>query len=421
MKAESLRALYVVFFFLQTGWESLISLLNLRHVRVNSSRVPETFAGLVDEGTWKRSASYTRDRGSFSLIAGLVSSAFVLFMILSGALGRIRDLVDAPSLNPRLRGILYIALISLIFRLLSLPFALYSQFVIEERHGFNKMTPRLFAADLVKGLLISGVLGFPLLWVLFLFMDAAGGLWWVYAFLFTAAFQLVMTLLYPLVVAPLFNTFTPLPEGSLKEKILRLAGLLEFKTRGIFVMDGSRRSRHSNAYFTGLGAAKRIVLFDTLLSSLPEEGVAAVLAHEIGHEKKRHLHRMLGLSLALMLAAFAVLAAARNWPPLYTAFGFSGPGDPALLVILSFCSGPFTFFLNPLLSSFSRAHEYEADAYAARAGCGAALGEALLTLGRDNLTNLSPHPWYSFYHYSHPTTAERLAALRRVGTEQAAL
>jgi STE24 endopeptidase len=421
MKAETVRLLYVIFFFLELGWETLLTLLNIRSVRANAARVPEAFAGVVDEETYKRSAAYTLDRNRFAVLTGLFSSVFVLLMIFSGALGGIDDALGSLRLHPYLRGIVLLFAVSLIFKLAALPFSLYAQFVIEERYGFNRMTGGLYAADLAKGLILSAALAFPLLWVLFLFMDAAGGLWWLWAFFFTAVFQLAVTLLYPLVIAPIFNKFTPLEEGNLKEKIVRLARTLSFRTKGIYVMDGSRRSRHSNAYFTGLGGVKRIVLFDTLIKSLPEEGIAAVLAHEIGHEKKKHLYRMLGVSLAFLFAAFFVLNILYRYDPLFHAFGFSGASYGAILVILGFCSGPFTFFLTPLVSSFSRRHEYEADAYAADAGYGKPLAEALLGLGKDNLTNLTPHPWYSFYHYSHPTLAERLAALKMHETEQAGL
>jgi STE24 endopeptidase len=421
MKAETIIALYLVFFFLEMGWENLLTLLNMRTVKRNGGRVPDIFAGAVDEETCRRSEAYTLDRNGFSILSGLFSSFFVLLMVLSGFLGRIDSLFAASGLHPYLQGILYVFAISLIFRLASLPFSLYSQFVIEERHGFNRMTGRLFAFDLIKGLLLSALLTFPLLWVLFLFMDAAGSLWWLWAFLFTAAFQLFVTLLYPLVIAPLFNKFSPLEEGSLKEKIVRLADLLSFKTKGIFIMDGSKRSRHSNAYFTGLGKVKRIVLFDTLIKSLTEDQITAVLAHEIGHEKKKHLQRMLLVSFSFLLAGFLVVNALYRYEPLFAAFGFSRASYHGILVILSFCSGPFTFFLTPLFTSFSRTHEYEADRYAAEAGFSKEMQGALLSLGKDNLTNLTPHPWYSFYHYSHPTLAERLSALRRIESAQAEL
>ncbi len=221
-----------------------------------------------------------------------------------------------------------------------------------------------------------------------------------------------MTLLYPLVVAPLFNKFTPLPEGTLRDRILALADRLAFRTKGIFVMDASRRSRHGNAYFTGLGPVKRIVLFDTLVSTMSEDEVLAVLAHEIGHERRHHVRKMLALSIVLGLAGFWLLSLVVPWAALYRAFGFEGASSHAILVVLALASGPVTFAFRPLFSLWSRRHEREADHFAVDATGGAgAMVSALVRLTNDNLSNLTPHPWYSFYHYSHPTVAERVASL----------
>jgi STE24 endopeptidase len=235
------------------------------------------------------------------------------------------------------------------------------------------------------------------------------------------AFELVMTLLYPLVIAPLFNRFTPLPEGTLRDRILDLARRLAFRTKGIFVMDASRRSGHGNAYFTGLGPVKRIVLFDTLVSTMGEEEILAVLAHEIGHERRHHVRKSLAISIALGLAGFWVLSLLVPWTPLYEAFGFGRASSHAILVILALASGPFTFAFRPLFSLWSRRHEREADRFAVD-GTGGAQGmvSALVRLSKDNLSNLTPHPWYSFYHYSHPTTAERVAALEAYAAAKSA-
>jgi len=267
---------------------------------------------------------------------------------------------------------------------------------------------------MLKGVAISAVIGIPVLIVLFWFMDRTGPFWWIWAFAAMTVFQIVMSILAPLVIAPLFNKFTPLPDGSLKDRINDLASRLGFRTRGIFVVDSSKRSRHTNAYFTGLGRAKRIVLFDTLVSSHTEEEIVSVLAHEIGHEKRHHVRNGLLLSAAVSLVGFWILSLLLHWTPLYEAFGFAQPGYPALLVLLAFCSPPFTFWLQPLFSLRSRRQEYEADRFAVKGvGSAAGLKSALLRLSRDNLSNLSPHPLYSFFHYSHPTLAERIAALDR--------
>ncbi|MDQ7053425.1 MAG: M48 family metallopeptidase [candidate division KSB1 bacterium] len=274
------------------------------------------------------------------------------------------------------------------------------------------MTWKLFIIDGLKSLVLSLVLLAPLFWGLFWFMDKTGNYWWLYAFGFLAGFQLLMVYLYPTVVAPWFNKFTPLPDGSLKEKILHLVQKVHFHTSGIFVMDGSKRSKHSNAYFTGLGRVKRIVLFDTLVDNLEEDQVVSVLAHEIGHEKKHHIKKGLALSLASMLAGLWILSLLLHYPSFFQAFGFSGPSYHAAIILFGFCSGPFTFFLTPLGSILSRKYEYEADRFAVEAmGTARGLIGALLKLSKDNLSNLTPHPLYSFYYYSHPTLAERIAAM----------
>jgi STE24 endopeptidase len=288
----------------------------------------------------------------------------------------------------------------------------YLQFVVEQRFGFNRMTPRVFVADVLKSAAVSIVLIAPLLLALFWFVDRAGRWWWLLGFAGVSLFQLAVTVLYPTVIAPLFNKFTPLEEGSLRERIYALASRLGFATRGIFVMDGSRRSAHSNAYFAGLGRARRIVLYDTLVRSLSEESLVAVLAHEIGHEKSHHIRQRMAFSLLMLLAGFWVLSLLLPFEPFTRAFGFERPSPHALLVIVSFCAGPFTFFLSPLSAAWSRRHEYQADRFAVDATGGAAgLKAALIGLGRRNLSNLTPHPLYSFYTYTHPTLAERIAAL----------
>ncbi|MCL1817468.1 MAG: M48 family metallopeptidase [Spirochaetaceae bacterium] len=392
-------------------WESFLGFLNLRYIQKTRGRVPEEFAAFVDSATYERCAAYNLARGRFSLLAQAASSLGVLALIFSGALGSLDAFFREWNTHPYIAGILFIFSVSLILYFLALPFSLYSRFVLEERYGFNKMTGSLFARDAVKSLALSVIVFAPLLAALFWFMDSAGPLWWLIAFGFTAGFQLFVSLVYPLLIAPLFNKFTALEEGSLKEKITALAGRLSFHIKGVFVMDGSRRSRHSNAYFTGLGSAKRIVLFDTLLSSLTEDEALAVLAHEIGHEKKKHLYRRLAASFAMLFAAFAIVNLLYRWEPLFAAFGFSAVSYQGIFVILSFCSGPFTFFLTPLFTCVSRLHEYQADRYAAAAGYARELQTALLRLGKDNLANLTPHPLFSFWHYSHPTLGERIAAI----------
>ena len=403
---------YVSFFTLQFILERLLTALNLKYVHDHGERPPQPLSGYLDTESYRKSVNYTLKSGKFGLLAASVSSLFLLFMVLSGGLGKIEFLFRLLRVGSYIRGILYIYSISALFSLVSLPFSLYSQFVIEQRFGFNRMTIRLFLLDLLKGLLISVLLITPLLYALFALMDTAGKYWWIWAFSLITIFQLVLTILYPTLIAPLFNKFTRLEEGPLRERIKGLAESLNFKTRGIFVMDGSKRSRHSNAYFTGLGKVKRIVLFDTLIQALKDEQVAAVLAHEIGHEKRRHVLKRMLVSIAGTFVGLGLLSLVLDFQPFFKAFGFSSSSYQAAIVIFGYCSGPFIFLLKPLFSAWSRRQEYEADRFAVKAVKGPeALSGALLALSRDNLSNLTPHPWYSFYYYTHPALLERIRAL----------
>ena len=412
MNAQSILILYVVLFAIQFVWETFLTLLNQRHVIAHSSNPPSFALSIMDRETYARSVEYTLTRSRFGLISGTASAAFLLIIILTGSLGHLESLVMQANIGLYTQGVLFFFLISLIFGVFSLPFTLYSQFVIEERFGFNRMTLRLFLLDLLKGMLVSVALITPLLYALFWFMDRAGSYWWIYAFLGFSAFEVIVMIIYPTLIAPLFNKFSPLEEGSLREKIISLAEKLRFRTKGIFVMDGSKRSSHSNAYFTGIGRVKRIVLFDTLVQSMEEDQITAVLAHEIGHEKKNHVKKHLAFSMAATLLGFWVLSLLLLYDPFFQAFGFTGSSYHAAVVLLSFCAGPFTFFLKPLMALRSRKHEYEADRFSVDAVGGAeGLKGALIRLGQKNLSNLTPHPWYSFYHYSHPTMAERLSAM----------
>ena len=411
MKPQEILILFLSLFFLELIWEQFLLWLNLRHARSCKDNPPELAVEIWGRQDCQRAIDYSRSKTLLAVVSSLVSSGLVLLLVLSGWLGSLESRVSSLAVGPILQGILYVYLISLIFGVVSLPTTIYAQFVIEARYGFNRMTWKLFILDGLKSLLVSFVLMTPLLALLFVLIRA-GTLWWLWGFILFTAFQLVMIVLYPKVIAPLFNKFTLLEEGSLKEKVEALADRLGFKTRGIFVMDGSKRSRHSNAYFSGLGRVKRIVLFDTLIRSLEEDQVAGVLAHEIGHEKLGHILKRLALSVSSGLLGFWLLSLLLNYSPFFEAFGFSGTSPQAVLVLVMFVSGPFTFYLKPLFSWWSRRHEYQADHFVkSRTRYGKAFQTALKRLSKDNLSNPVPHPLYSFYHYSHPTTLERIRAL----------
>ena len=412
MNSELILVLYVLLFLLEFTASWFLSVLNLNTILKNRSSVPALFQNSFSDELYKKTVSYNLEKGRFQLVSEFVSSLFLLLIVVSGFLGSLDRWMGLYLNEGYLFNILYIFLVSIIFSVMSLPFSLYSQFYIEESYGFNKMTARTYLSDKAKEMALTPLLTVPLLLGLFYFMDRTGNLWWLYASLFVTIFQLLIFLLYPVLIAPIFNKFSPLEEGELKERLMALAEKTGFKTSGIFMMDGSRRSSHSNAYFTGLGSAKRIVLYDTLVKSLSVDELEAVLAHEIGHYKKKHIIKRLIFSVITMTAGFYLLSLMMNWSALYEAFGYSRSGYHAILIILSIALTPFSFFLSPLTNSWSRKHEYQADSYSREVTGGSqAMQMALLKLGRDNMSNLTPHKAYSFFHYSHPALSERLAAL----------
>jgi STE24 endopeptidase len=417
MDALTILIIYLVFFTLAFIWRTILVILNINHIKAHKDNQPAFVDQIMDKETYQKSVQYSIVRNKFSLITSTVSSILVLVLILSGAFGLFDSLLSRLNLGIYLQGILYFFIMALVFQLFSLPFSLYSQFVIEEKFGFNKMTLKLYFLDMLKGLVISAILFTPVILALFWFMDNTGSLWWVFAFGFYTLFQLFIVIIYPSVIAPLFNKFTPLTPGSLKDRIMALLEKVSYKSKGIFIMDGSKRSKHSNAYFTGLGKTKRIVLFDTLINSMDEDQVTSVLAHEIGHAKKKHIIKNLIFTLIGTLIGFFIISLLLNYTPLYLAFGFKQVSYHGILIILSFCSSAFTFFLLPLFALLSRKYEYEADRFVMQAlGQVEPFKQALISLSRENLSNLTPHPLYSFFYYSHPTLIERIAALDRLST-----
>ena len=412
MTAGTILTIYVVLFVVQHGWETSLSLLNLRHIGRHATGPPAVVADRIDEQTFSKSVEYSRARNRYTIVASIASALAVFVLVVSGALGAVERFVTSRIGSDWLESVLYVFAIGAIVSLLQLPFSIYRQFVLEERFGFNRTNIGLFLIDRVKSTVVSIVLLGPLLLMLFWLMDRSGQFWWLYAFAAIAIYQLVVVVLYPTVISPWFNRFTPLEDEQLRVRLLTLAEHLGFRVSGIFVMDGSRRSRHSNAYFTGVGPTKRIVLFDTLVSSLEPAELEGVLAHEIGHEKLAHIRKGLLASLFSALVGLWILAQLLGYGPFFAAFGFAEPSYHAAVVLMAFCSGPFTFILTPLFAIWSRRNEYAADRFAIDAtGSRDSLKGALLVLSRDNLSNLSPHPWYSFYHYSHPTLVERLEAM----------
>ncbi|MDA3956359.1 M48 family metallopeptidase [Oceanispirochaeta sp.] len=417
MSSSLILILVISLFVIEFLVSWFLSILNLNSTIKNRSEVPKAFQETINQEGYDKSVSYTLVQGRFALLSAAWSFLFLLIIVLTGFPGKLETFMLNILPGGTLFSILYILVFSFIYSLSSIPFSLYSQFVIEEEFGFNKTTLSLFLTDMIKQMALIPVLAVPLLWGLFFFMDKSGSFWWIYASAFIIVFQLFILLLYPVLIAPLFNKFTALEDGSLKTRLQGLAERCGFGTTGIYVMDGSRRSGHSNAYFTGLGKFKRIVLFDTLIESLSEEELEAVLAHEIGHNKLKHIPKRLVVSIISLTGTLFVTSLCLNWDALFQAFTFAEGGYHSILIILMFCSTPFSFFLSPLSHFWSRKHEYEADAYACRAvSNNSALAQALLMLSRENLSNLTPHKLYSTFHYSHPVLSERLAAIEKADT-----
>jgi STE24 endopeptidase len=414
--------IFLILFTLEFVVEFILNELNIRHVRKNTAAqaVPEFFQGRINEDEYEQSARYTLAKARFQRWSEVYGRILILFLLFGGLLPFIENsiiiMLPQSLSNLHMTGVLFCLAVGLIFSLASLPIDLYSTFGIESRFGFNKTTLPLYFSDKLKGVVLGILIGGPFLFVVLWLMQATGEYWWLWAFVFITMFQLLMIIIFPTFIAPWFNKFEPLASGELRDRILALANQIGFKASGIFLMDGSKRSAHSNAYFTGIGKAKRIVLFDTLVEQMTIDQGVAVLAHEMGHYKMKHIRRMMIVQSVILFTGLYILSRLVNYEPLFTAFGVQ-PSNHAALVLFSLLSGPFTFYLAPLMNLLSRKHEYEADRFAAiTLGNGKPMEEALINLTLKNLSNLTPHPWYSAYHYSHPTATERIGAIRQITT-----
>ncbi len=404
----------VVLLLILARWAAQLWLaqLNRRHVQANADAVPEAFKDVVDEATYARSVQYTLAKGRMEQVEESWHSAVLLVVLFSAVLPW-----GLRAFTQWLGGsawalAAFLLVTGVVFSLPGLPLDWYDQFRLEERFGFNTTTPKVWWMDRLKGLLLAIVLGYPLLVLVLKLVEWTGPWWWLWAWGVLLGFQLLMLVLAPVLILPLFNKFTPLPEGALRERLLKLAERTRFRARSIQVMDGSKRSRHSNAFFTGFGRFRKIVLFDTLIQQLAEPELEAVLAHEIGHYKKKHIPKMLLVSAASSLAGFWLLSLLARQEWFYCGFGFE-PGNlvPALL-LFGLLAGGVTFWVSPVAHWWSRRYEYQADAFAATVmNEPRPLIGALRKLNEKNLSNLTPHPLYSGFYYSHPTLLERERAL----------
>jgi STE24 endopeptidase len=389
--------------------------LNLKHVRAHAGAVPNAFKGVVDETTYRKSIEYTLAKGKFDQFETTYQVAILLLILFSGVLPWAFNFFTRSLGSSAWAMAVFLFAVGLVLSLPNLPLAWYDQFKLEERFGFNTSSQKIWWLDRLKGLLLGIILGYPLLVLVLKFVDWTGSLWWLWAWAALLVFQMIMAVLAPVLILPLFNKFTALPQGSLRERLLKLAERTRFRARSIQVMDGSKRSRHSNAFFTGFGQFRKIVLFDTLIQQLAEPELEAVLAHEIGHFKKKHIPKMLAMSALASLVGFYCISLLAKQEWFYRAFGFA-PGRniaPALL-LFGLLSGLVTFWFSPVAHWWSRRYEYQADAFAAKTmDESRSLVAALRKLNEKNLSNLTPHPIYSGFYYSHPTLLEREQAVMR--------
>ena len=394
--------------------ELWLARLNRRHVLANAGQMPAVFKDTMDEPTYAKSVQYTLARNRFSRFADAYAAVILLFVLFSGVLPQtfawfVQHLGQSVW---AMAAFLFVTGVAV--SLPGWPVDWFEQFRLEARFGFNTTTLKIWWLDRVKGLLLALALGYPLLVLILKCVEWAGAHWWLWAWGALMGFQLLMLVLAPVLILPLFNKFTPLPEGSLRDRLVKLAQRTNFRTQNIQVMDGSKRSRHSNAFFTGFGRFRKIVLFDTLVAQLSEPELEAVLAHEIGHYKKKHIPKLLAWSAVSSLIGFYIVAWLGPQYAFNRAFGFWPLNIAPALLLFGLLAGTVTFWFSPLAHWWSRRHEYEADAYAVQVmNESASLTGALRKLSEKNLSNLTPHPVYSAFYYSHPTLLERERALRK--------
>jgi STE24 endopeptidase len=411
--ATLFRAIFLATLGCSIGLQLWLAWRQIQHVRAHRAVVPTHFAARISPEAHRKAADYTVARTQLSVADTLLDTGVLLALTLGGGVALFASRVATLPLAPLWQDAALVIAVAALGGLITLPLSWYRTFVIEQRFGFNRMTFGLWLIDLAKGVLIGAVLGIPLLTLVLWLMARAGPLWWLYAWVAWVLFQVLVLALYPTLIAPLFNKFEPLTDAGVRERVERLLARCGFAAKGLFVMDGSKRSSHGNAYFTGFGAARRIVFFDTLLSRLRAEEVEAVLAHELGHFKLRHVLKRTAWFAAGSLALLALLGwlVGETW--FYASLGVPGPAPRhgVALVLFMLALPVFTFLAAPLASLYSRKHEFEADAYAARNASAPALVAALVKLYEDNANTLTPDPLHSAFYDSHPPAAARIARL----------
>ena len=415
MDSHSFSLLFAAFLLATLAVKLWLSSRHIRHIARHRDAVPAQFAAKIPLAAHQKAADYTIAKTKLKIVLLVVNAVVLIGFTLLGGLQWLSNVLAAGVGTGMAYQIALIVAVAVISGVIDLPFDYYKQFRLEERFGFNKMSPSLFFSDLVKSSFIGALIGLPLLWVTLTLMDKAGSLWWLYAWLLWCGFQVFMLGFYQSLIAPLFNKFTPLEDDSLKQRIEGLMQRVGFASKGLFVMDGSRRSAHGNAYFSGFGSAKRIVFFDTLLSRLAPHEIEAVLAHELGHFKLNHVVKRVAVMFVISLGFLALLGWLKSQAWFYTGLGVTplmeGSNDAMALILFMFALPVFTFLFSPLLSITSRKNEFEADAFAARHSNSQDLISALVKLYEDNASTLTPDPLHSAFYDSHPPASVRVQKL----------
>ncbi len=406
-----LTVLFLSMLALHLVVQAWLAVRQMRHVQRHREHVPAAFAASISPPDHAKAADYTSARERLGLIETTYDAGLLLVLTLGGGVAQVAEWIRSAGLSPLASGVALVLSVFGLMSLLGLPFGAYRTFRLERRFGFNRTTPAVFVADHLKGWLLGGLLGGALLAVVLWIMQSTGRAWWLVAWTTWLGFSLLITWAWPRLIAPLFNRFSPLQDTALRERIDALLDRCGFRSSGIFVMDGSRRSSHGNAYFTGLGRNKRIVFFDTLLSTLTPPQVEAVLAHELGHFRLHHVPKRLIVSAALSLAGFALLGWLSGQAWLYPALGVEVPGNAEALLLFVLAASVFSWPLGPVLAAWSRKHEFEADDFATQHSSGPELAHALVRMYRDNASTLTPDPLHSAFYDSHPPPAVRVARL----------
>ncbi len=402
---------FLLMFVISIGLRLWLSSRQISHIRQHRSDVPESFADKITLDEHQKAADYTSCKTSFARWPMFYNAGLLLLWTLGGGLEWLDQSIITLQFGPIMTGITVMLVFMFISSLLDLPFSIYTTFVIEEKFGFNKTTAKTFIIDMFKGAALGLAIGVPLLFAILWLMQQMGELWWIYTWLLLSSFSLLMMWIYPTWIAPIFNKFEPLEEGNTLSRIKNLLDRCGFNSDGVFVIDGSKRSSHGNAYFSGFGRNKRIVFYDTLLKMLSDDELEAVLAHELGHFKKKHIIKSIAISFATTLIGLAVLAWLMNKPWFYNGLGISSQSTYMALLLFTMVSPVFTFALSPIMSLFSRKNEFEADAFAAEQTDAQHLIKALVSLYRENASTLTPDTIYSAFYDSHPPAPFRIAHL----------